>query len=202
MIRNLLTLAVVAGLVYGAYLVNEKYFTSAQKQAQVIPATMVSFVCAQDVQAFDPNSPDKTIGYFTKGTEIKVGGESGVPGMKTVAYQPTNGAVIHAICKASDLTNDKNSTSTPATAPLAKKTSITGKTPGVSTALGNGQKSISQGGSSSIVKMDGKSNAKSIGETFGDNATPTPTSTPPSTAKSPEQGIKDRAKDLQNPQSQ
>ena len=212
MVRNLLTIVVVAGLVYGAYLINEKFFKSApastQNKAADIPATMVSFICAQDVQAFDPASPDKTLGYFKKGTEIKVGGESGVPGMKIVAYQPPDGAVIHAICKASELTSEKNSASIAATAPLEKKMTITTKAPGVSTWLGNGQMTINQNGSgggagsSSTIKMGGTaSTTKSIGQTFGDAPSTAPSPTAPPVAKTPEQGIKDKAKDLQNPQT-
>lgn len=210
MIRNLLTLAVVAGLVYGAYLVNEKFFSTTppatQKKQEPIPAGMVSLVCPQDVQAFDPTNSDKPLGYFKKGTEIKVGSDSRFPGMKSVAYQPSpTGEVIRAICKTAELNGEKSAAS--ATAPLAKKATITTKAPGVTSTLGSGgQNSLGQPAKSTTVLKLGATNAKSISTTFGDTAPAPDASTAPpvpaSTAKSPEQGIKDRAKDLQNPQNQ
>lgn len=204
MIRNLVSLLVVGALVYGAYEINNKFFTGPTKPSSAAGAAAVSdpgltpLVCPRDVEAFDPAAPDKTLGYFTKGTEIKVGADSGTPGMKNVVFQQPDGSVIQALCKADDLTKEEQ----PAIVPLEKKKqTIIEKPKGVSTWLGNNQMTIQQGcggGScdSGTIKL-GQTRAKTIGSTFGNESPP-----PTSVASSPQQGVKDRAKDLQNPQTQ
>src|SRR3989338_10543984 len=98
MLRNLMSIAVVAGLVYGAYQVNLKYFRSGHPtQQKQIDSKMTSFVCPRDVEAFDPTSPNKLIGRFTKGTEIKIG-PNAAGEMKHVSCQQPNGLIIQALC--------------------------------------------------------------------------------------------------------
>ncbi len=200
-----MSIAVVAGLVYGAYVVNLKYFggnsSTQQKQTEF---KMVPFVCPRDIQAFDPASPKKLIGQFNKGTQIDVGINI-FDGMKNVSYQQPNGQTVRALCRAKDLTGQ------PADAPLEKmqvKTKLAGnpalKDNPDATWLGNGQMTIQQGENGGVPGTGvagsfiplGKSGAKegrTLSGSFEGQQDSTP---PPSPSLSPEQGIKQRAKDL------
>ena len=208
MLRNLMSIAVVAGLVYGAYQVNLKYFRSGHPtQQKQIDSKMTSFVCPRDVEAFDPTSPNKRIGQFTKGTEIKVGANAAGE-MKNVFYHQPDGKIIQALCRARDLTDQ-----TAAATPLENKElkTVLQGSPGLknnpnASWLGNGQMTIQQGcdggvpgtGVSGKVVAIGQSGAsKTLSGSFdGQHPTTTTTPPPPPPSLSPEQGIKQRARDL------
>jgi len=206
MIRNLLTLAVVAALVYGAYQINEKYFSgSAAKEKTaaltVNKANMSPLVCPRDVDAFDPAAPDKQIGMFTKGTEVLVAPHSGTPGMKNVVYQQPDGQIVEALCREKDLTEPEIG------APLAQmeRKSVIPDNPELKkdadrSWLGNGQMTIQQGnnggcsGGGAVIKMGQSGAKKTMSDTFKNqqlNPMPTP---------SQEYSIKQKAKDLNSGQ--
>jgi hypothetical protein len=217
MIRNVLSLLVVAGLAYGAYLVNEKFFAAPPKPPQpaaiaVNDPTLTPFICPIDVEAFDPASPDKTLGYFTKGTEIKVGADSGTPGLKNVLYEQPDGRVVQALCKADDLKPPKDpfaivplqkrretteQTASSSVAPLEKSKLSIVEQPKTTTCF-SGLQTGTCGGGGDVVRM-GQTKAVTIEGTFGGQTLPP---TPKSAAPTAAQGVKERAKDLQNPNSQ
>ena len=202
MVKNLMSILVLAGLVYGAYQINDKYFggSAPKHSAATADPNMTPFVCPKDVEAFDPAAPDKTMGFFKKGTEIKVGPESGVQGMKNVAYQQPDGQLLQALCRDDDLKADAAPTAS-ATAPLAKnQQTIVAKTPNVSTWLGNGKMTINQGcggdGPPAGTIRLGQTSGKGISQTFGhDSSAPAPST------MNPDQLMKQRAKDLQKQQA-
>jgi hypothetical protein len=212
MIKTLLSLAVVAGLVYGAYQVNEKYMGGSSATEEKAKAANFgksqSFVCPRDIQAFSTTEPTQAIGVFTKGTEVKIAAHSGISGMKWVMYQQPDGKIIEAVCREGDISSTLGNAA-PLQADPHKK-SVLPENPALASQgnnrwLGNGQMTIQQGGcsksgtgaGSGVVKIGQSGANKTIGESFKDQQL-NEAAPPPSL--SPEQGVKERAKALKNSQ--
>ena len=62
-----------------------------------------TYVCTQQVAAYDPANPSQQLGFFKTGSELQLTLTPTGPGMVVVTYQDPSGTLITAVCRAEDV---------------------------------------------------------------------------------------------------
>ena len=167
MVKNLLTVAFMAAIVYAAYVVNVEFFSdkttskeaetppsgagSAPAQPALVtpapapqppqPANTRLYICQKKTMAYSKAPPYDAFGFFHPGSALEVGEPFADSGMLNVTFQSSKGETILALCKPQDVGE------TPPSKPLEKPTLSIGKKLGDGKSLLDSQKGSALGSS-------------------------------------------------------